>query len=230
MTSQRRTFTRESPEQRKASLVRAALKLIAQSGIQAASVRSIAAEADVTLGLIRHYFASKEELINAAYQHHMSEMTSLTMAYRGNETDGPAIVRLAAVVRASLSPPVMQPDAVALWASFLTQLQEDLRMQETHLRTYRDFRDQLEALIGVALAEDGRKPSPARLRHLSVACNAVIDGLWMEGGALPDEFAQGELVSIGLESVGNIIGLDLKQGVVNERNLDHAAPGTAWRG
>jgi hypothetical protein len=37
----------------------------------------------------------------------------------------------------------------------------------------------------------------------------VIDGLWLEGSALPHVFAEGELVRIGLTSVGAIVGADL---------------------
>ena len=47
------------------------------------------------------------------------------------------------------------------------------------------------------------------LRQLAIACNAVIDGLWLEGSTLPDAFAKGELVRIGMRSVGAILGIDL---------------------
>ena len=82
-------------------------------------------------------------------------------------------------------------------------------MRGIHDRTYRDFRDRLEALIGAALRAAGRDPDGRELRRLAIACNAVMDGLWMEGGALPDAFEEGELPLIGLEAVGAIIGLDL---------------------
>ena len=51
--------------------------------------------------------------------------------------------------------------------------------------------------------------TPAQLRREAIACNAVIDGLWLEGGVLPHGFAPGELVRIGLQSVGAILGVDL---------------------
>jgi hypothetical protein len=84
-------------------------------------------------------------------------------------------------------------------------------MKETHERTYAYFRDQLEELIAASLDEVDRPAPPARLRQLAIACNAVIDGLWLEGGALPDAFEQGELVEIGLQSVSAILDLDLTQ-------------------
>ena len=37
---------------------------------------------------------------------------------------------------------------------------------------------------------------------MAIACNAVIDGLWLEGGTLPDAFGPDELVQIGIRSSG----------------------------
>lgn len=86
-------------------------------------------------------------------------------------------------------------------------------MKKTHEETYTEFRDHLEDLIAAALKETGRVVSKDKLRYLATACNAVIDGLWLEGGALPDEFASDELPDIGLNSIGSIIAVDLREKV-----------------
>jgi TetR/AcrR family transcriptional repressor of bet genes len=65
-------------------------------------------------------------------------------------------------------------------------------------------------LIRAALLEAGIEADSGRLYQLATASNALIDGLWMEGGALPEAFAPGELSQIGLTSVGAIIGLALE--------------------
>ena len=59
-------FRREPAEQRKDDLIQATLSLIAEQGVRAATVRAIAKRADVTQGLIRHYFSTKHDLILAA--------------------------------------------------------------------------------------------------------------------------------------------------------------------
>ncbi|MGR3762281.1 TetR/AcrR family transcriptional regulator (plasmid) [Roseobacteraceae bacterium NS-SX3] len=210
MSEDRRKFTREPAEARKDALIRAALDLVAENGVRGATVRAIAERADVTQGLIRHYFSSKEDLITAAYEYHMTAMTDLTEA-PAVRMQGRAADRLAAFVVASLQPPVVDPRAIALWASFLNKVRQDPGMKAIHERTYADFRNRLQALIAAALEEAGRPAGAGRLRQLAIACNAVIDGLWLEGGALPDAFAPGELPDIGLDSVGALIGLDLKQ-------------------
>ncbi len=208
MSEDRRKFTRESAESRKAALIAATLDLVAENGVRGATVRAIAERAEVTQGLIRHYFSSKEELISAAYQQHMTGLTELTAA-PAERNSGGAVARLAAFVEASLTPPVVDSRSVALWASFLNKVQQDPQMRAIHAQTYADFRNRLEALIAAALTEAGTPADPGQLRRLAIACNAVIDGLWLEGGALPEAFEQDELPDIGLRSVGAIIGLNL---------------------
>ncbi len=210
MSEERKKFRRESAESRQEALILATLELVAEQGVRGATVRGIAERANVTGGLIRHYFSSKEDLIVAAYEHHMNTMTDQTFAL-ATGTEVGAQTRLAAFVTASLTPPVVDPRAIALWASFLNKVQHDPQMKATHQRTYAYFRDQLEELIAASLNEVDRPAPPARLRQLAIACNAVIDGLWLEGGALPDAFEQGELVEIGLQSVSAILDLDLTQ-------------------
>ena len=210
MQDDSRKFTRESAEYRREALILATLDLIAEMGVRGATVREIAARANVTQGLIRHYFTSKDELVQAAYEHHMNTLTDQTAASSGG---GTALSRLSNFVDASLQPPIVDPSAVALWAGFLNKVQHDPTMQEIHQRTYDYFRDHLEALIVAALHQFGRTVTDLEAKQLAIACNAVIDGLWLEGGAIPHAFAEGQLAQIGLESVSAITGLPLNKKV-----------------
>ena len=207
MTTDRRKFTREGAEVRKEALIQATLDLVAEKGVAGATVRAISDRAEVTQGLVRHYFHSKEALIQAAFAHHMRSLTDLAEASCGG-TDAKA--RLAGFLRASLEPPVVEPRALALWSGFMSRVPAEPEMRQIHAESYVYFRDKLEGLIAAALRDAGRDPSPAELRRLAIACNAVADGLWLEGGALPDAFATGELAEIGLEAVGRLLDLPLQ--------------------
>ncbi len=201
-------FRREPAEHRKEALIQATISLVAERGVAGATVREIAKQAEVTQGLIRHYFSTKEELIMAAFEHHMRHMTNLTAApVAGIHISHKA--RLAAFVVTGLKPPVATPRFISLWAGFLNKVRNDAQMRVIHEKTYYDFRDRLEALIKNALIEANKPATPTQLRRLAIACNAVIDGLWLEGGALPSAFKPNELPEIGLASVGAIVGLDL---------------------
>lgn len=204
MTGNRKPYRREGEERRREALIAAALDLVAEAGPQGATVRAIAEKAGVTPGLIRHYFASKDDLTRAAYRAVMERMTSDNAVVLDTAPADPA-ARLAAFVSASLRPPVVDPVAVGLWAGFLHALRRDPAMKAVHEATYLQYRDLLQTLI----ADLPRDASPAQARLDAIACNAVIDGLWLEGSVLPDSFAPGEVENIGLRAVGAILGLDL---------------------
>lgn len=204
MTGERRKFTREGEERRREALISATLDLVAEGGVAAATVRAIADRAGVTPGLIRHYFDSKDDLTRAAYRSLMDRMTEQNLAVAQDQTLSPA-ARLAAFVAASLRPPVVHPGRLSRWAAFIQMVRQDKAMRDIHEATYLQYRDQLQDL----LAELPTPRPPADLRHLAIACNGVIDGLWLEGCALPESFPDDELARIGVASVGAILGLDL---------------------
>ncbi|MBP9952280.1 MAG: TetR family transcriptional regulator C-terminal domain-containing protein [Cypionkella sp.] len=204
MTQSRRPYRRESEVARREALITAALELVAEGGSASATVRAIAQRAGVTPGLIRHYFLSKDELIRAAYGHLMEQMNRDNMAVLETAQDCP-VNRLTAFVVASLRPPVVDPLRLGLWAGFIHGVRKDEAMRTAHAKGYHDYRDVLQNLIA-ALPRQAR---PETLRAEAIACNAVIDGLWLEGSALPQDFSPGELERIGLTSVGAILGIDL---------------------
>ena len=200
----RRPYRRESEERRREDLIAAALDLVAEGGLHAATVRAIAERAGVTPGLIRHYFTSKEELTRVAYQRLMEQMITDSAAVLLFGPDDPA-AQLASFVAASVSPPVADPVAVGLWAAFVHDVRRDAAMRDIHTANYLAFRDMLQRLIA-ALPRDA---TDAQLRRDAIACNGVIDGLWLEASILPEAFAAGEIIAIALTSVGAILNIDL---------------------
>lgn len=204
MTGERRKFTREGEERRREALISATLDLVAEGGVMAATVRAIAARAGVTPGLIRHYFTGKEDLTRAAYRGLMDRMTAENLGVIRNAGADPA-ARLAAFVAASLRPPVVHAGRLGRWAAFIQMVRRDPAIREVHEATYLNYRDQLQGLI----ADLPGPRDEGDLRRLAIACNGVIDGLWLEGCALPESFPDDELARIGVAAVGAILGVDL---------------------
>ena len=204
MTTDRRPYRRESEESRRDALISAALELVAEGGPQAATIRAIAERAGVTPGLIRHYFTTKDELTRTAYGYLMDRMTNSSAEVLQSAPDNPAS-RLAVFVAASLNPPIVDPLQLGLWAGFLHGMRRDPSMRLVHAERYYAYRDLLQSLIAAL----PRVATEAKLRADAIACNAVIDGLWLEGSALPEGFASGELEHIGMTAVGAILGIDL---------------------
>ncbi|MES2432780.1 MAG: TetR family transcriptional regulator C-terminal domain-containing protein [Pseudomonadota bacterium] len=210
----RRPYRRESEERRREDLIAAALDLVAEGGIPAATVRAIADRAGVTPGLIRHYFTSKEDLTRVAYHRLMEQMIIDSAAVLQGGPDD-AMARLANFVVASVSGPVADPVAVGLWAAFVHDVRRDTAMRDIHTANYLAFRNMLQALIAAL----PRSVSDAKLRSDAIACNGVIDGLWLEGSILPEAFALGEIPAIALTSVGAILNVDLVAAYQPDRTL-----------
>lgn len=204
MQPARRLYRREGEESRRAALIAATQSLVAEGGPEAATVRAIADRAGVTAGLIRHYFQNKEELIRAAYRALMDGMIEVG-ADAVQAVGAAPEARLAAFVASTLRPPVMEAGSLVLWAGYMHKLRNDQDLLAVHEAAYLAYRDTLQGLIAAL----PRKATPSQLRAEAIACNALLDGLWIEGSLIPDSFARTELITIGLRSVGAILGTDL---------------------
>ena len=62
-------FERQLADARRHALIEAAIASLKRHGHEGLSIRSIAAEAGVSLGLINHHFPNKEVLVAEAYSH-----------------------------------------------------------------------------------------------------------------------------------------------------------------
>ncbi|PVH28590.1 TetR/AcrR family transcriptional regulator [Pararhodobacter oceanensis] len=207
MTTRRR-FVHAGAQTRRADLIAATLDLIAEGGPQAATVRAIATRAGVTPGLIRHYFATKEDLIAAAHQHLMSGLTEASAERLEDLPDDP-LARLSVFLANAVSPPVTDPRTVALWAASMQLVPRDAKMRAVHRETYLEFRDLLQRMITEALAHSGQPVEQAQT--LAIAGNALLDGLWIEAGALPDAFTPDQLKSIAINAFSRLLKLELPE-------------------
>ena len=205
----RKPFRREGEDQRRRELVEATLAVIADKGLEHATVREIAVRAGVTPGLIRHYFTGKDELVIAAYSHHVDTMRLASERAIGS-AGGDPVARLATFVAANLSPPILDPVNLSLWAAFITLIRTEPAMDAVHAESYQGYRREAERLVGTAFKSLGRQISSRQVRHLGIALNALIDGLWLEGSLSPSDFAEGELSDIGLSTASALLGMELK--------------------
>ncbi|RCS24490.1 TetR family transcriptional regulator [Phyllobacterium salinisoli] len=205
----RKSFRREGEDKRREDLIAATLECVAERGLVGATVREIALRADVTPGLIRYYFPTKDDLIGAAYRTVMDRMTVQASAALENAPDD-ARARLSAFVTANLGAPIMDPRNLSLWAGFIALVHADPAMATVHREGYLGFRDELEILIRQALLAAGRPAEPHHTRRHAIAINAIIDGLWLEGCLAADEFAKGELAETGVSAIEAVLGISLQ--------------------
>ena len=206
----RRPFRHESEDVRRQDLVAATLDCIADYGLKGATVRQIAERAGVTPGLIRHYFVSKDKMFEAAYRKILDRMftTSMEIAARHG---GDPIARFRSFVLANFRGEIIAPSTIALWATFVSQIGVDPTLARMHRESYLAFLETIERLLQDVLEAAGKAPDKAEIRRLAIAANALLDGLWLEGGVAGDMFAEGELGTIALVGMSRLVGVPLAE-------------------
>ena len=173
MTSRQSSFTRAAPDARRQSLIEAAARCLASKGAAGVSVRAICAEAGVSPGLLRHYFAGVSEAIAETYRWIGEQIAdALDEAVAGAGTDPRA--RLLAYVTANFRPPIASPELLASYVAFWSLTRSDPAIAAVRAEVYSDFRTGLEVLI------DELRPDLGGARLPAVALTALIDGLWLE--------------------------------------------------
>lgn len=202
----RRSFHRAGEAERRRDLIAATLDVVAEQGLRAATVREISARAGVTGGLIRHYFTSKDQMVQAAYRELMQGMIrSVESAAEHASTEKE---RLRNFIAANLSQDVTNARTISLWSAFIGHVSVDPAFAAIHREYYLAFLERLEAVLAAYLASIGRTLDGAALRAKTMAINGLIDGLWLENSVASDLFTGIDPDKLALRSVEDLLGLD----------------------
>lgn len=174
--------SRESADVRRQSLIAATAATLAEQGLAGASVRSICARANVSPGLLTHYFPGVDALIAETYRA-TTEQVAATLAAAVDQAGPEPLDRVTAFLTASFRPPIAEPELLATWLAFWSAAKTDSAIAAIHSETYRDYRGQLERLLqgcGMPVTDSG----PA-----AIALTALVDGLWLELSLDPSTFS-----------------------------------------
>ena len=182
-------FTRAEPDARRASLIEACARVLARDGASGASVRSIAAEAGVSPGLVGHYFDGIDALVAATYAHVGVRVSTALDAAIAAAGDDPRACLLA-YATASFAPPIADPALLATWVAFWSLVKARADIAALHDDLYGAYRRDLETL----LAACGVPGADQRLA--AIAITALVDGLWLELCLSPQAFTPAEASTI----------------------------------
>ena len=166
-------FTRADPDARRQSLIAATARVLATRGAAGVSVRTICAEAGVSAGLLRHYFASLSDAMAATYRWTGAEIDRAleeAVAAAGPEPRARLLAYLAANFRA----PIATPELLATYVAFWSLTRSDPAVAAVRAEVYGGFRQVLEERLRAY------RPDLADVRVTAVALTALIDGLWLE--------------------------------------------------
>ncbi|MBB6250783.1 TetR/AcrR family transcriptional regulator [Nitrospirillum iridis] len=193
-----RKFNRIQPDLRREHLVEAALRCLADQGHAGLSVRKIAAEANVSVGLINHHYDGIDRLIAHAYetlsQGIFDRVTGAVAPAVGTARD-----RFSAFFREYFSPDIFDPKLLGVWVVFWSLIRHSPEMKAVHDRANAAFCAVLEGYLSdLAMERSGGDggPPPAAARVAAIGLSALLDGIWLQWCLNPDTFTIAEAIAI----------------------------------
>jgi AcrR family transcriptional regulator len=200
-------FARHPPEVRRQALIEATIECLKRYGHEGLSIRTISAQAGVSVGLINHHFPNKDELVAAAYRHINSELVLGMQAAVARAGSSPQ-ARLRALLEAWFSAPSLDADALAVWVVFWGLYRHSRLIQRVHRETYQGYLSLLRSILAELLPQPrgsgpragrpgaGGSAAPVDLRLAAIGFTALLDGLWLEWCLEPGTFRPAEAVEL----------------------------------
>ena len=178
----RRSFSKLAPDVRRRQLIEATYRCLRLHGAGSISVRRIAEEAGLSLGMVRHHFRSKDELL-AATLRHLSDQLHVETGRAMAQTYASAMARLQAFIRACLHPESLDSDYVRARFMFWGLAQSNPIVRQAHDEIYDRFDRQIRALVADVAQEMG---VTIDLDVASLAIQALLKGIWVEWSLTPN--------------------------------------------
>ncbi|SOC11121.1 TetR family transcriptional regulator [Ureibacillus xyleni] len=154
-------------EERKALIAKATWNVIARDGLGGASVRSIAKEANLSLGAVRHYFNTQEELLEFAMQLVEEQATDRIMEH-AKESLPPKTITLNMLME--LIPPENRVVEMQVWLEYISYKLRKKELKE-------DSVHQGIVLIMNRLNDAGLLKAEVNLEEEIIHLHALIDGI-----------------------------------------------------
>ncbi len=168
---------RDAAQQRR-RIARSALNVLAREGIDALSMRTVARRAGCTIGLINHWFSSREDLITAAWQEAAETVNrNARRAYK----EGISL----ALLQESLATSAAKRREQAVWLAFNAMTIGNPKLAAAHARYYAEGRSQLTEM----LTQVGYSASDAA--ETAGIIIAAIDGILYNAGIEPKYWTAG---------------------------------------
>lgn len=170
-----RGATRQSKDARRAMVLEAAARLIADEGLAAATMRRIAESAGISLGTLTHHFASVDSLLAETLER-CSERFTETLQGSVDLCGGDAEPRLMALFDAICPHRPAAGRQWRLWLAFWSRAVYDPALARVHARRYRAWRGTVKKLL-LAGIEAGSFSEMIDVDATTHELVALMDGL-----------------------------------------------------
>ncbi len=196
-------YERQVASDRREALVDAAIESLKRWGYEGLSVRRIAAEAGVSIGLINHYFPNKDGLVAESYRAFSRRLAA--SFERAVEKAAPEPrARLRAYFNAFFSSPNLDPEVLTAWVVYWSLVQVSPEMRAVHHEETGGYGEVLGRLLSDLARERGRAPADIELAVTGLT--ALLDGLWLKWCLDPASYDPKDAAALCDEWVDRVIG------------------------
>lgn len=170
----RKRAERETPEHRRNLILQAARECLSEKGMRGFTLKNVAAEAEVSISLLSHYFGSVEELLKSVFRSVLFEARPSDYTKPRNLAE--ALAGLHDLVEKNFHPDYYSRRNLLVWLP----IYEEMLLSPRTRRSLEKIEQELSGEVVRAVAD------VARFRKLKVDADAVafeflafLDGLWL---------------------------------------------------
>ena len=169
--------------ERRAQVAAAARAVIARDGLDAASVRRVAAEAGSSTTAVTHYFADKQALLVAAVEDAYRAVAARMLVHVRAGPGGMATLR--AVLLEALPLDAERAAEARVWMAFWSMAVTRPALREVQSAEYREWRRLVDRLLEDAVRR-GEVAADLDPRSVGEQLMCLVDGLLLEATLEPD--------------------------------------------
>lgn len=175
-------------DHRRREIAMLTLDVMRAVGIENASIRSIAQRGGISMGVLTHYFKTKDDLVVFTFRwladHSYAHLDRLI------EDCAPGLPSLETAIEA-MFPQASEPAALALWMSLWDRAVRNPIFAREHRNYYRRWRKYITKFLGDAIR---LKQVPQSI-NVDIATDLIVaasDGLWLAMTLEPRRFSKAQ--------------------------------------
>ena len=161
-------------EERRAELAEAVWRLASREGLEAVTMRAVAAEAGWSTGVCAHYFADKEELLVFAFET-VADRVGRRILKAAEQTRDPLELVRSQLVE-GLAIDSERRAEVRVWFAFLGLAETRPRLAQAGRKAYRRWRDRVAKTLAAG-QQEGLVDESIDAGREAAALIALVDGL-----------------------------------------------------
>lgn len=184
-------------EQRRAELAAAVSRVVGRGGVEAASVRSVAAEAGWSMGALRYYFSTQDELLMFAMDRMGQRIFDRVHGIYRGATESGSLERPTGMLCELLPLDDERRAEVLVWMAFMTRARIHDEYDEVRRAGWDGERAMcrlaVRDVLGLPLTGDLATPLPDPLEAEAAEVHVRIDGWTVQGATYPEHWPAADL-------------------------------------